>query len=69
MGDDDDGGGGGGGVDAVSKVTLKECGRQTTQWNKFSFLWREDKEVQGQKWAALSSQTPELFDSRFYFYT
>jgi len=51
------------------KVTLKECGRQTLDWNKFYFLWREDKESQAQKWAAISSLTPEVFDKRFYFFT
>ena len=57
------------GGDTVPKVTLKECGRQTTRWNKFAFLWRDDKEVQVQKWSSLSSLTPETFDARFYFYT
>jgi len=53
----------------IYKVTLKECGRDTSRWQKFHFLWRENKEQQVQKWAAMSSLTPEAFDRRFYFYT
>jgi len=52
-----------------AKVTLKECGRQTKLWNKFAYLWRDDKEVQLQKWSSLSSLTPAAFNKRFYFYT
>ena len=51
------------------KVTLKECGFQTARWHRFYFMWREDKESQVQKWAAMSSLLPEAFDMRLYFFT
>jgi len=51
------------------KVTLKECGRETARWHRFYFMWRDNKESQIQKWAALSDLTPESFDKRFYYFT
>jgi len=53
----------------VCKLTLREGGRETARWNKFHFMWSDDKELQVEKWAAASSLMPDAFDKRFYFFT
>jgi len=50
-------------------MTTNQCGHETNRWHKFQFLWREDKEGQVQKLAALSTGMPDAFEKRFYFYT
>ena len=52
----------------LRQVTLRSCGRETLRWNRFYFMWREDKEARVLKWEATSNLTLQSFDKKLYFY-